>query len=1786
MATVTLNQPGEDVTVGGSDVLVNGTNSGGEEITVVSGNIRLNTSFTQGGDTIILPGDAAEYSAYSIGAEVYLVRDDGLVSVRIPTGANGNEIRFDNGDQRTLVFDSTDGRFELEGQAISNNRNAPTDITPAGPPPLVGYDVVGSNTAVVEGDAGTRAMVFTITLDRPVTAADGPVTLNYVTQDGSADSASDYVAAAGQVVFGVGQQTATVTIQVVGDTVPESSETLQLLLTGAQLRNGPEQLTGTIANDDAAVGLTSKADNLVGSAGDDGWYAANGDLGAGDKITDPSTTDHDTLSLSVDQAYAQQTKGDTVYAGFTLTNVERIEVTNDSGEQVSLDLSGATGVETVASINSSDSVLFDQLTSLADVELNNLTDVNKGDVEARYQAAVLAGANTAVNVNVINTNVDDVTLGGIGGDKVGVEIVNLNVTGNSTIDTLVNNSLRDLNITGTGSVVIDDVLSSSVRNIDATGTAGSLDIDFSANDGAANVVFKGAQGANIVAAGTASDSITTYGGDDVVNDEGGNNTINVGEGNNVVNSGAGADTITSGAGNDVINAGDGANTVNAGDGTNVVTVGTGTDSVTTGSGADVVVDAGGDGFISTGGDTDTIVINGAGRTTIVAGSGDDVVDFNTDFDASSDGFGPRDNVDMGDGTDELRINAGAVDAQFRNVSSAEILTLETAGTTVLNNGVGGNGDSFAQAAGIQTINLNAGNDVVDAGDFTSGLTINSRGAGTGGDDNVTTGVGNDTFNMFGNLTGADVLNAGGGNGDRLILDGTTKFETAQFSGFETIVLQSSRDGSGTPGGNQYEFGRPDFTFGFDLIGGLTDANAPTNGLLTIDGSALQADTDGGGPLQDEYLMLDTNLVTTYDLNIKSGAADDILTIGSTNHTIDTGAGDDFVYQSGVLGFSGDNVVSLGDGDDQFDVSQGGGTNTVFGGNGVDYIAVRTNGGQEIIDAGADNDVIRFAQNGVATILGSEGDSVDGGDGFDYAYFQGSGTYGPDSFANVTNVEALIAGDGGDKSTYVLGAAGEAAGIRTIYDADAFGGVYGASTYDASAYSDGVTFDFEGVTVDFGRIGPQTFEGGGNDTAIGGAGDDRVILGAVGNVNLILNDGDDTVEAEGTELTYADKINGGAGDDTVLLDNTGGQVNAQVDLDVVTGVENFTIKSSGERFPFSGDNDANSITFRDGNVGSLTTINVDASALTDQDDTFTATIEASVDQEFQFNVTGSSTRDVLVRNQTFGAANNNITFNAGAGNDEFHIGALDLGGIINYDGGDGVDTLFQLSDLGTIQDDDFVGIRNVEILTGDVVLGDGIDAVLGAAAADSGLQTVRGTTGSDDVRLDAGFDAAALEVILGGGGSDVFRAEATKTAVTFQATASELTAGDDLRGGSTANDVLNIAAGGTSNANNVLGVETINVNGDGFGGVAQPSTLTLDTTAAQVTGGTVTVNAVGFFDAGDTFTLNGGAATARLVVNSGAGSDAITTGTGNDVIDAGNGNNTVTSDGGDDTITTGSGIDTINSGSGNDIVNSGGGADSIVAGDGNDTVNAGSGNDTVRGQIGNDTLNGDAGDDTLYGDFAYADFGSTAAYNASVGGNDTINGGSGNDTIVGGLLGDVLTGGDGADTFLYQTRDDSRVFAGGIDNRDIITDFVSGVDKINLLTLPEAAGQTVRFNGNWDTFGEGQGAITGTGGDGFLDVVFVRETDTLWIDIDNNGQLNGEDMQIILQGVDNLVAADVNNPHLVTGPVQTTMQFEHVQSMISPEGSAMSGPGDFSTAFDSSQRLMGAENLAWHHTAFA
>ena len=92
--------------------------------------------------------------------------------------------------------------------------------------------------------------------------------MSYATSDGSAIADSDYLATSGILTLPPGTTSATVTVTVNGDTLPESDETFFVSLTNpanATIARGQGQ--GTILNDDAVSGSIT----VVSPNGGENW---------------------------------------------------------------------------------------------------------------------------------------------------------------------------------------------------------------------------------------------------------------------------------------------------------------------------------------------------------------------------------------------------------------------------------------------------------------------------------------------------------------------------------------------------------------------------------------------------------------------------------------------------------------------------------------------------------------------------------------------------------------------------------------------------------------------------------------------------------------------------------------------------------------------------------------------------------------------------------------------------------------------------------------------------------------------------------------------------------------------------------------------------------------------------------------------------------------------------------------------------------------------------------------------------------------------------------------------------------------------------------------------------------------------------------------------------------------------------------------------------------------------------------------------------------------------------
>lgn len=447
------------------------------------------------------------------------------------------------------------------------------------------------------------------------------------------------------------------------------------------------------------------------------------------------------------------------------------------------------------------------------------------------------------------------------------------------------------------------------------------------------------------------------------------------------------------------------------------------------------------------------------------------------------------------------------------------------------------------------------------------------------------------------------------------------------------------------------------------------------------------------------------------------------------------------------------------------------------------------------------------------------------------------------------------------------------------------------------------------------------------------------------------------------------------------------------------------------------------------------------------------------------------------------------------------------------------------------------IENSGTITGSIYTGDGFDIIRLLGGTVTGLviggpNNDRYEINTSDVQLveyaGEGYDTVSsfvsfilpdefeeLELAgtaaISGGGNDA------DNVITGNTAANTLRGegGNDTLDGNSGTDTL---FGGTGNDRFIFRTNDTYVENASEG----TDTLVV-TTASNPSALTLSANIENFFSpATNGISVTGNASANRI--ETGAGNDVLNGTTGTDTLIGGAGNDTYGTDGGD-TITDTSGIDTVFSSvsfglasslenltlSGTANINATGnsGANTLVGNSGANILNGNGGTDRLDGAAGNDTYITDGGDtitdsagtDTVQSSVTFT-LGSTLENLVLTGsakihgtGNTLANSLTGNAEAnsLNGLLGnDTLTGGNGADDFIFSTTLGST-------NIDRITDFNAAADTIRL--------ENAVFTGLAAGTLSGAAFVrntSGTAADASDRIIYETDTGKLYFDRDGTG----------------------------------------------------------------------------------
>ncbi len=167
----------------------------------------------------------------------------GVTTQPVSVTVNG-DVKYEANDTLTINLSLPTNATISDSQGLGTITN--DDVVPA-------FSI--DDVAVAEGNAGTTALGFTVSLSAPSSQT---VTVGYTTADGTATTADgDYVAASGTLTFAPGVTTQPVSVTVNGDVKNEANETLTINLSArTNATVSDSQGLGTINNDDVVPALS------------------------------------------------------------------------------------------------------------------------------------------------------------------------------------------------------------------------------------------------------------------------------------------------------------------------------------------------------------------------------------------------------------------------------------------------------------------------------------------------------------------------------------------------------------------------------------------------------------------------------------------------------------------------------------------------------------------------------------------------------------------------------------------------------------------------------------------------------------------------------------------------------------------------------------------------------------------------------------------------------------------------------------------------------------------------------------------------------------------------------------------------------------------------------------------------------------------------------------------------------------------------------------------------------------------------------------------------------------------------------------------------------------------------------------------------------------------------------------------------------------------------------------------------------------------------------------------
>ena len=531
----------------------------------------------------------------------------------------------------------------------------------------------------------------------------------------------------------------------------------------------------------------------------------------------------------------------------------------------------------------------------------------------------------------------------------------------------------------------------------------------------------------------------------------------------------------------------------------------GDDELYGGSGNDILYGNGGNDTLD-GGYDDDVLYGNDDNDTLGGGYGDDVLYGNDDNDTLDGGYG--DDVLYGN-DDNDTVNGGyGNDYLYGGAGNDRIL--DWYGDNLLD---GGDGDDWLEitrfgTAGNNSIYGGAGDDKLYAAngdDILNGGTGDDYLEGDYGDDVLYGGDGDDL------LKGGDGVDLffGGDGKDVLYIDADDIAYANEVDTLDKIASAAADFGGGA--GVDALYLR---TYGDDLI----TMNVALWNAEIVHGDSTQDYINGSGVLADLELHGGGG-----DDQLIGGDGNDILHGGSGTNMLMGGAGDDTIYATNydsIDGGSGYDKIIFSSAPNNFNISSAA----------VEEIEYSLfDNATLILDEDYDADmVIKTGEGNDSITVGRGEDTIDGGRGYDTLHVKGS--INDFNLLNESNNDLWKVVNNGESYDWLSivapnGSSKTIAGFEYI-QFDDYKLSMGGSNNDVEVIRGGYADDYidkSSVIHDL-----ELHGNGGNDTLIGGDGDD-VLHGGIGFNVLKGGDGDDILDGG---YGYSDILEGGAGDDII------------------------------------------------------------------------------------------------------------------------------------------------------------------------------------------------------------------------------------------------------------------------------------------------------------------------------------------------------------------------------------------------------------------------------------------------------------------------------------------------------------------------------------------------------------------------------------------------------------------------------------------------------------------------------